>query len=420
MDMRELKGLEIAARCRLDYQDGAWLVPSQSGKGTYRVTAKGGAESCTCEDFALTGKPCKHVVAVRIVRERDHGGAAVPLDTDKIPARPTYPQDWPAYRLAQTTEKHRFQELLFDLCQGITEPPRERKPGPKPHTLKDSIFTAAFKVYSTFSARRFACDLKDAHGKGYLSKVIPGAKANAFLENPALTPLLKELIAHSSLPLRAVETSFAPDSSGFSTSKFVRWYDHKYGCERWEHAWVKVHLICGTKTNIVTAVVIGDKNAADCPQLPELVKATAGRGFAVKEVPADKAYLSNDNLELVAALGGTAYVPFKSNSLPGEPGSAWAKLFHFFALHRDEFLPRYHKRSNVESTFSAIKRKFGDALRSRDETAMANEVLCKVLCHNLCVVIQEQCELGIEAVFWQNEPREGATAADVLPLVRPG
>jgi hypothetical protein len=33
-------------------------------------------------------------------------------------------------------------------------------------------------------------------------------------------------------------------------------------------------------------------------------------------------------------------------------------------VHRDEFLAHDHKRSNVETTFSVIKRTFGDALRS--------------------------------------------------------
>ena len=49
VDMRELKGLEIAARCRLTFNDGDWVVPSQSGNGTYRVTLN--PPSCTCDDF---------------------------------------------------------------------------------------------------------------------------------------------------------------------------------------------------------------------------------------------------------------------------------------------------------------------------------------------------------------------------------
>ena len=50
------------------------------------------------------------------------------------------------------------------------------------------------------------------------------------------------------------------------------------------------------------------------------------------------------------------------------------------------------------------KRKFGDSLRSKTNTAMVNEVLRKVLCHNLVVLIHEMYELGIDPVFWANEP----------------
>jgi len=68
--------------------------------------------------------------------------------------------------------------------------------------------------------------------------------------------------------------------------------------------------------------------------------------------------------------------------------------------NRDEFMSHYHKRSNVESTFSMMKRKFGDSLRSKTDVAMINETLCKVLCHNIVVLIHEMHELGIEPTFW--------------------
>jgi transposase len=133
-----------------------------------------------------------------------------------------------------------------------------------------------------------------------------------------------------------------------------------------------------------------------------LVEKTA-ENFTVKEVPADKAYLSHDNLELVERLGGTAYVPFKSNSVAGEAGTLWERMFHYYNFRRDEFLRHYHLRSNAESTFAMVKAKFRDHVRSKTDTAMKNEVLCKFLCHNVVVVHQSQVELGIEPVFW-NEP----------------
>ncbi len=67
---------------------------------------------------------------------------------------------------------------------------------------------------------------------------------------------------------------------------------------------------------------------------------------------------------------------------------------------RDEYLAHYHKRSNVESTFSMIKRKFGDSLRSKGDVAMTNEALAKILCHNLVVLIHEMYEVGIDPAFW--------------------
>jgi len=415
MDMRELKALEIAARCRIVFQDGAWLVQSQSSPTTkYRVTI-GEAPSCNCEDFTLTNRPCKHVLAAKLVCERDHGGQAPKIDTSAVPKRPTYKQDWPKYDKAQMTEKDRFQALLFDLCRNLGPAPQP-KTGRRRTSLADMIFACAFKVYSTVSSRRFACDLRDAFEKGYVSFLMHSVSTCAYLESDFLTPILEKLIVQSSLPLRSVETVFAPDSTGFSTSRFVRWYDEKYGTERSGHDWVKAHAICGVKTNVVTSVIIEDRNAGDSPQFKALVEKTA-ENFDVKEVPADKAYLSHDNLGLVEKLGGTAYVPFKSNSIAGEAGTLWERMFHYFNFRRDDFLKHYHQRSNVESTFSMVKAKFRDHVRSKSDVAMKNEVLCKFLCHNICCVHQAHVELGIEPVFWKDEPTE--TRA-ILPMVRPG
>jgi len=46
------------------------------------------------------------------------------------------------------------------------------------------------------------------------------------------------------------------DSSGFSTTNYVRWFDVKYGNNEDWHDWVKMHLMCGVKTHVVTSVEI--------------------------------------------------------------------------------------------------------------------------------------------------------------------
>ena len=71
-------------------------------------------------------------------------------------------------------------------------------------------------------------------------------------------------------------------------------------------------------------------------------------------------------------------------------------MFHYFNLHRDEFLEHYHQRSNVETTFAMVKAKFGDSVRSKTDRAMANEVRAKIVCHNICCLIQSAYEFGVE------------------------
>ena len=190
----------------------------------------------------------------------------------------------------------------------------------------------------------------------------------------------------------------AVDSSGFMTSRFTRWFDQKYGVMRQKHDWVKAHIVCGVKTNVVTAVEIHGQHANDAPILPSLIGKTA-QSFNVTEVLADMGYISSKNLEAVLGMGATPYIPFKAHTTGAHRGGTWEKMFHLFSLNREEFFAHYHQRSNVESTFMMIKTKFRDHVRSKTEVAMRNEVLAKVLCHNICCLISAIYELGINPVF---------------------
>lgn len=99
-------------------------------------------------------------------------------------------------------------------------------------------------------------------------------------------------------------------------------------------------------------------------------------------------------------MGLDTFIPFRSNSIgAGHGSSAWRKAYHLFQANREEFDRKYHKRSNVESVFSALKRKFGENIRSRTSVAQVNEVLCKLIAYNLTVVVHEMHENGIAPSF---------------------
>lgn len=442
MNTRAQRGLELAEKVNIRLVgkgvSGRWIVPSSSGTGHYTVDLNS-SKRCTCLDFELRRCKCKHVFAVEhtIRKQREvttttqtvNGQTTVTTtvtETQTVnvkgkPKRPTYRQNWPAYNTAQTTEKAHFQLLLHELCKALPEPPRlvgKSPGGRKPLSYSDSLFSATFKVYSTVSGRRFISDLNDAHSKGYISRCPHFNSIFNCLESEAVTPLLLALIRRSSLPLKGVEVAFAVDSSGFSGSQFGRWYYEKFNPNRQDFVeergnadWIKMHLMCGVKTNIVTSVEISGRTANDTSFLSNLVE-QAAENFNLKEVSADKAYSSIKNLHAIQNCGAMPYIPFKVNSTgqgrTKEQGSKvgggddlWLTMWRYFNFHTDEFLGHYHKRSNVESTFSMMKAKFGDTLRSKNDTSQVNEALCKVLCHNICCVISSIHELGIEADFNQ-------------------
>jgi hypothetical protein len=400
---RELRGSEIAALANIEKMGDVYLVPSVSNPRCPKYRVKIGDKfSCTCEDFSTHLSKCKHIYAAEFASRRERSEIPQREISEKTiinKTRPTYSQNWSAYNAAQQNEKHEFQRLLADLCQNIVDetPVEKSKPGRPALALSDVVFAVVYKVYSTFSGRRFTSDLCDAQMNGFLSRVPHYNTAFRCMENPKLFPILLDLIEKSSLPLRSLESSFAVDSTGFAYSRFVRWFDIKYNRFSSEKQWIKIHICCGTKTNIVTAVEIGDKCSADPLHLPSLVESTA-KNFDMKEVSADKGYSSGKCHEAVAKVGATPYIAFKRHA-NGWSGGVYTKMFHFFQLKRDEFLAHYHRRSNVESSMMMIKTKFGDSVRSKSEVAAKNEVLAKILCHNICCLISAMYELGITPHF---------------------
>jgi transposase len=413
MDAREERGLQIAQTNKIVKTPVGWKVPSQSGVGSYVVTL-GEHPFCTCPDFEARSQPCKHILAVRFALERK----TRPDGTETLTraAELTSTQEWPAYDNAQMHEEERFVQLLRDLCNGITQPEyhfgRPRLP------LGDAVFGMTYKVYSTMSGRRFMTSLREAESKELVAKAPSFASNARYLENPELTPLLKSLIEQSASPLKAVESNFAADSSGFATSTYNRWFDMKYGKERTIQAYVKVHVMCGVKTHIVTAVECSPKETADTVELVPLLRKTA-ETFPINEISADKAYSSRLNLHAIQSMGGIPYIPFKSNAKGAGTRSTgydglWHKMWHFYNFNRDCFLEHYHKRSNVESVFSMIKAKFGSSVRTKTPTAQVNEVLCKVLCHNICCLIQSIFELGLEPTFWATSDTKRAVVPKAL------
>jgi transposase len=392
MDARQQRGFQIAKEKIIRREGDGYLVPSESVNKKYYFVNEN--FECNCPDSEFHRTTCKHAYAVRYFLSIEK----TPKGTITKEVRISYKQEsWKAYTQAQNSEVKLFDELLSDLVENIEESPQVIG---RPHmSLRKALFCAIQKVYSQLSSRRAYSLFKNAEAKKQIDKAPNYNAVNKLLNHKELTPILHELVAITAQPLKAVDTEFAIDSTGFRTSSFGEYAEDKYNLNR-QKKWIKAHVCIGVKTHVITAVEITDENGSDCVKFSPLINATAEGGFAIKEVSADKAYCSRDNYDIIKELGGQAYIPFRSNASGKSRGSMlWRKMYLYFQLHQEEFMAHYHKRSNVETTFHMIKMKFGDKLKSKNPKAQENELLCKIIAHNIVVLIHEMYELGIEPNF---------------------
>ena len=392
-NLKQQKGLIIAKENSIkQITDDTWRVQRQSNCSKYytiKVTPDG--PTCTCANWKSEKEKCKHIYAMEYLIKNGYEKLKE-IDYPEI-KRKTYSQDWNKYNHAQKIEKREFMKMLSNLLSNIRE--KEYEFGRPNIPVSDILYALIFKVYSGLSTRRFSSDIHHAKEMDYIYQEMSYNTLFKYIKDESLQPFLVDLVELTASPLRDIETDFAADSSGFGTSQFQRWFSYKHQKDKRMKKWVKCHIMTGVKTNIITAVRITTEFDADSPQFEALVKDT-NEIFDMQEVSADKAYSSRENLKTVYDHNATPLIPFRSNTTGKARGSmAWSKAYHYFMAHYDEFMKKYHKRSNVETTFHMIKSKFRDRVRSKTWSAQVNEVLCKIICHNLCVLIQEIQSLNL-------------------------
>ncbi|MEK6886071.1 MAG: transposase [Nanoarchaeota archaeon] len=308
------------------------------------------------------------------------------------------PFNWRAYNNSQTREKIIVLNLLKELASMTEGNPYAGK-GRHPQPVNHMIFCMCFKVYSGLSARRLISDLELCRNKNFINSVPHFNSICNYFDNHNVTKHLKFLIELSALPVAQLETKFAIDSTGFSERKYMeRWVSARQKFSMHQQ-YKKAHCIYGVHSNIIANAIITDGTAADSPRFIELLQHAADN-FNVEEISADLAYSSRENLQFADDLNITPYIPFKKNATGKSRGApAWNRIYKYFKNNREEFMEKYHLRSNAESGFFMIKQRFSDSVMFKDPISQTNEILCKILCHNLCVLAQEIYLSNIEIDF---------------------
>lgn len=394
------RGRSIAARpgAVVEVEPGHYTVVADATRRKFRVRAAEKGWTCTCPSAQIIGDAhCEHVWAVEWTVDHPRPAEAIVeivVECDEVTDRER------AFTEGQKATGRLFSELLSALLSEVRDPPRiQGAVGRPPLPLREGLYCTIKKVFNGSSCRTFYSEMEEDASKGMISRVPNWSMPSRVLCRQELTPVLVELVTRSATPLIERERggTVAIDSTGFAAHWFGGYFLEAHKVDR-HHDWVKAHLAVGARTHIVTAAVVNERGG-DTPEFPGLLSSTMAAGFEPSAVVADKGYLSRANYAHSDWLGVTAYIPFKVNSRANPAGCrAWRDMYHLFALHDGQFDSAYHRRSQVESTNSALKRKMGEPLLSKGRVARRNEVLCKIIAYNITVLIMQMYRVGIDPV----------------------
>ena len=189
-----------------------------------------------------------------------------------------------------------------------------------------------------------------------------------------------------------VTGSLAGDSTGYSSSRFVRWFSIRHDQVRLKRGWVKLHSIVDVSTRTVLDYLVTDGYTSDITGLwPMLGRIEEGAGFFCL----DSAYLARKICDAISDKGIVPRIRPKSNTVCKNGGSqAWGDMAR---THRDElarFMDEYHQRSTIEAVFGAIKKMYGNHLRSRRRARQSREIAIRVICYNIEVVARSHVKSG--------------------------
>ena len=139
----------------------------------------------------------------------------------------TYQRNWAKYDLSKEFRDEHFEQLSSNLCGLVRQPPYTH--GRPPFLVADMVYCVLQMAYSGKARRDVMSLLKSAQCRGLITKAPDSPSTlSRYLEDVALTPVLKHLIMQSALPLWGLDNGvFATDATGFSTRVRGTWLKSK-------------------------------------------------------------------------------------------------------------------------------------------------------------------------------------------------
>jgi transposase len=204
-----------------------------------------------------------------------------------------------------------------------------------------------------------------------------------------LTKILSRLIQISSLAFIDSEDTIICDSTWLGHHMYHGGYHLVYDKEHCAlDKCTKVHIACLKNSKAIAFAKVTEGTVHDSPMLKELVMNVINNGFNIKNLLADAGYSSKANYSFCNHVNiSNVFIDFQERAkLRPDGRTPWMKQLKVFKENPDVWHEKYRYRVVVEGIFSCIKKKHVNYLRSRQTDSRFNELLLKILVHNLTVI----------------------------------
>lgn len=298
---------------------------------------------------------------------------------------------------AHVNEMRDGPHLHSHLCRTITGPPWTGF-GPHPLPYSDRLYSIVLTEYYTHSIRRSEPHYEAAYEKGHISRAPVFNSVIDYYNVAETTSHLQKLISLSSAPLAEFETAILLDGTHLAMEEKLPYFDTHTANKANGHRYLMAQLAGGSNSHIITAAEVDiwlDKyfRPRHDNHFTELLLRTAANGFVINEVWGDKGYHSKKNTRLINSIGADYMVIERSGKkvVPPTGNSPLCGCEECF------------KRNQIESINSMIKQIMGDKVFNKNYISLENEVLGRVVAHNLRVLQQAIIAMDLEVDFYEIE-----------------
>ncbi|MHB2036437.1 MAG: IS5 family transposase [Nitrososphaerales archaeon] len=177
------------------------------------------------------------------------------------------------------------------------------------------------------------------------------------------------------------DITIAVDSTGIKVTNRGEWIKEKWLKER--RGFIKMHVAVDTKSKQIVSMKVTQEDTGDGKMLEPLVK-EASKKASIRKLIGDGGYDSKDNFKMLFDRGIESVIKVRSNSfatgkcIPRDK-SVLEQLSDYRKWKKKH---GYGMRWMAESSFSSIKRTFGESIKSVKWKNIVNELLLKASIYN--------------------------------------